>query len=83
MSLYAIESALHALSTSRVARKDYQIDQGKYLDRFPFTPPERSAIETFDIRALLGMGVNALLTYGFWMTNALDKSRDAYLRAAS
>lgn len=81
MSCDAIESALHALSTDRQARAEFKADAPAFLQKNGLDPAEAGEVQAFDITALLRRGVSPLLTYGFWLTNAEDKTRAAYLRS--
>lgn len=81
MSAYAVEAALHQISTDRNARSDFKTEPAKFLRRFALTPIEASAIEKFDVQALQNIGVSPLLTYGFWLTTAERKTRAAYMAA--
>jgi hypothetical protein len=79
MTVNALELALYDLGVKRDARTAFQQDAEAFLGRYRLDDVERGLLKTFDVRALQERGASALLTIGFWMTNAPDKSRAAYL----
>lgn len=81
MSANALEAALHQLSTDRNARTEFKTEPSRFLRRFVLQEREAAAIGAFDVRTLQDMGVSPLLTYGFWLTTAEQKTRAAYMAA--
>jgi len=81
MTVEAVEMALHALSTKREARGEFRDAQQAFLGRFNLTADEQAQVAGFDVRAMQAVGVSPLLTMGYWMTNAPDRSMRAYLGA--
>jgi nitrate reductase assembly molybdenum cofactor insertion protein NarJ len=81
MSVNGIEAALYELSTTRQARAEFRGEPRQFLAKFGLEEAEAEAIRTFDVRELQARGASALLTYGFWVTNAEERTRGAYLRA--
>lgn len=81
MTVEAVEMALHALSTKREARSEFRDAQQAFLGRFNLEADEQAQVAGFDVRAMQAAGVSPLLTMGYWMTNAPDRSMPAYLGA--
>lgn len=73
--------ALHALSTKREARNEFRDAQQAFLGRFNLEADEQTQVASFDVLAMQAAGVSPLLTMGYWMTNAPDRSMAAYLGA--
>lgn len=80
MSSYALEQVLHELSVRREARAAWAQDADRFLGRFGLTQQEVDMVRGQDVAGMLAAGVSPLLTYGFWMTNAQERSRKAYLQ---
>lgn len=80
MTTNALELVLHDLGVNRAARKAFAEDAPAFLARYRLTPAERGMVQTFDVAALQSRDVSPLLTYGFWMMNAPERSRAEYLR---
>lgn len=76
----AAERALYELTTDRSARERFAADPDRALDRYPIDDDVRDQIRSVDARALLDLGVNPMLTWGFWMM-ATGGSRAEYLAA--
>jgi protocatechuate 4,5-dioxygenase alpha chain len=79
MTVNGIEMALYDLGVKREARAAFQQDADGFLKRYRLDDEERTQLKAFDVAALQRRGASALLTLGFWMTNAPNKSRAAYL----
>jgi protocatechuate 4,5-dioxygenase alpha chain len=80
MSSNGLEQVLHELSVRREARASWAQDADRFLGRFGLTQLEADMVHGHDVAGMLAAGVSPLLTYGFWMTNAQDRSRKAYLQ---
>ncbi|MCZ4316885.1 hypothetical protein O4H66_26075 [Comamonadaceae bacterium G21597-S1] len=70
---------LHDLSVRREARVAWAQDAERFLAKFVLTRDEADMVKNLDVAAMLAAGVSPLLTYGFWMTNAQERTRKAYL----
>lgn len=79
MTIYALETALHDLSVKREARAAFAQDAAGFLRRYRLDDRERAMIQDFDVAALQEVGVNPMLTLGFWMMNEPGRSRAVYL----
>lgn len=79
MSAHALEQTLYDLGVKREARTAFAEDSAAWLARQGLQPDEVAMVRDFDIAALQAAGVSALLTYGFWMMNAPERTRAAYL----
>lgn len=79
MIAYLLEQVLYDLSTRRDARAAFAEDPQGFLTRYRLTPDATKMVADFDLAELQRIGVNPLLTYGYWMTNAPKKTRAAYL----
>lgn len=79
MTTHALELALHDLSCKKSARTTFAEDPAFFLSRYNLDEMEVAMVRDFDIRTLQQRGVSPLLTLGFWMLNAPQKSRTAYL----
>jgi hypothetical protein len=79
MTVNALEQALYDLGVKRDARTAFHENADGFLARYRLDDEERGLLKNFDVAALQQRGTSALLTLGFWMTNAPDKSRAAYL----
>lgn len=79
MSSNGLEHVLHELSVRREARTAWTQDAERFLAKFALTRDEADMVRGHDVAAMLAAGVSPLLTYGFWMTNAQERTRKAYL----
>ncbi len=79
MSCNGLEHVLHDLSVRREARVAWAQDAERFLAKFVLTRDEADMVKNLDVAAMLAAGVSPLLTYGFWMTNAQERTRKAYL----
>ncbi|WP_454830351.1 hypothetical protein [Paraburkholderia xenovorans] len=79
MTMFAVETALYDLGVKRVARTAFSDDADSFLSRYRLTEAELHMIKTFDVCQMQAIGVSALLTLGFWMTNEPTRSRAGYL----
>ena len=74
-----MELALYELGVKREVRKAFAEDPAKALQGYRLSEEEAALIRGFDVRGLQARGVNPLLTFGFWMMNASERSTAAYL----
>ncbi len=74
MSVNLLEKVLWDLSVNRDAKNRYRADAGKFLGRYNLDRVERAMILEFDVRGLADLGVNTMLTMGYWMQ--MEGSRD-------
>lgn len=79
MTTSALELLLHDLSTRREVRGGFAEDPDKLLARYRLDDLERAEVRAYDVAALQRRGVSPLLTYGFWLTSAPERTRKAYL----
>lgn len=79
MTIFAIESVLYDLGVKKAARAAFAKDSEVFLSGYNLSEKERQAIVEFDVFTLQKIQASPLLTMGFWMTNASDRSRTAYL----
>lgn len=83
MSTHALELVLHDLGVKKPARTAFAEDATAFLGRYRLDADEIEMVRAFDVAGLQRRGVSALLTLGFWMMNAPDKSRAEYLKRLS
>lgn len=81
MSLEALEHAIYDLGIDRNRRKLFQDDPEAFLAGYALSPEEADMIRRFDVRAMQAAGLNPMLSMGFWMTSAPDRSLKAYSAA--
>ena len=67
MSRDLLELALWELSVDRHARSQFATDEAGWLARAGLDAAEVDAIARRDVATLAGLGVNPMLTMGFWM----------------
>lgn len=79
MTLEAVEMALYDLSTKRNVRARFAEEASQALSAYGLDDDEACALSSFDVRDLQLRGASPLLTLGFWLTCAPEKSRAAYL----
>ena len=77
MSRNVLERVLWQLSVERAAKERFRDDARKFLARFDLSDEEKRMVVEFDVGALQRMGVNPMLTMGFWQE--LSPSRDMAL----
>jgi hypothetical protein len=74
-----MELALYDLSVKRELRKAFAEDPARALQGYRLTEEEAGLIRAFDVRGMQARGMNPLVTFGFWMMNAAERSSAAYL----
>ncbi|MBL0421866.1 hypothetical protein JI739_16070 [Ramlibacter sp. AW1] len=79
MSTEALELALYDLGVRRDMRTAFAQDAPALLARYALDAHEAALITGFDVAGLQKAGVSPLLTYGFWLMNAPERTRAAYL----
>jgi len=78
MSRDALEKVLYDLSTSGANKKAFAEDCAKFLGRYQLSEEERVLVRDYRVRELADLGVNTMLTWGFWLQ--AGKSNGDYLR---
>ncbi|MEA1028069.1 extradiol ring-cleavage dioxygenase [Pseudomonas sp. N-137] len=74
MSRNVLERVLWQLSVERAAKDQFRKDARLFLSRFALSEEEVDMVIGFDVAALQGLGVNPMLTMGFWQE--LSEQRD-------
>ena len=78
MSRNVLERVLWHLSVERLSKDRFKEDPERYLSRFDLTDQEKQMVLTFDVAALQAMGVNPMLTMGFWQELSPNRSMRLY-----
>ncbi|WPN32300.1 MULTISPECIES: extradiol ring-cleavage dioxygenase [unclassified Pseudomonas] len=78
MSRNLLERALWQLSVDRAAKERFREDPKGFLDRFALSSEEVEMVVSFDVAALQALGVNPMLTMGFWQELAPERSMLLY-----
>ena len=78
MSRNTLEKVLYDLSTSGANKKKFAEDPDKFLSRYQLSDDERALIRDYRVRDLADLGVNTMLTWGFWLQ--AGKSNRDYLK---
>lgn len=78
MSRNTLEKVLYDLSTSGANKKKFAEDADKFLSRYQLSDDERALIRDYKVRDLADLGVNTMLTWGFWLQ--AGKSNRDYLK---
>ncbi|MAY34327.1 MAG: hypothetical protein MRY67_14925 [Rhodovulum sp.] len=78
MSRNTLEKVLYDLSTSGANKKKFAEDPDKFLSRYQLSEDERALIRDYKVRDLADLGVNTMLTWGFWLQ--AGKSNRDYLK---
>jgi len=78
MSRNTLEKVLYDLSTSGAHKKKFSEDPNKFLSRYQLDDKERALIREYKVRELADLGVNTMLTWGFWLQ--AGKSNRDYLK---
>lgn len=73
-----IERILWNLSVDRFSKMKFQEDPKKFLSRFAVDADDIEKILSFDVLALQEMGVNPMLTMGYWIEMSPEKSMKVY-----
>lgn len=78
MSRNVLERVLWQLSVERAAKERFREDARLFLQRFALSPEEAEMVVTFDVGALQAIGVNPMLTMGFWQELSPERSMRSY-----
>jgi len=80
MSRNVMERILWSLSVDRFSKEKFRADPRKFLGRFPVDEKEVRMILEFDVKAMQEMGVNPMLTLGYWIEMSPDRRVSSYNR---
>lgn len=78
MSRNVLERVLWHLSVERPAKDRFREDPEAYLSRFDLSDEEKAMVLNFDVKGLQDLGVNAMLTMGFWQEMSPNRSMRLY-----
>lgn len=78
MSRNVLERVLWHLSVERLAKDRFKEDPERYLSRFDLTDKEKIMVIEFDVAALQQLGVNPMLTMGYWQELSPTRSMRVY-----
>lgn len=81
MSRNVLEKLLHQLCVDRPTKQRFKEEPEKLLGRLALSDEEKQMVLTFDVAGMQRLGVNPMLTMGYWQENAQDRSPKAYMRA--
>ena len=73
-----LEHVLWKLSVDRASKERFRQDARGFLGRFELSPDEIEMLLGFDVAALQRLGVNPMLTMGFWQELAPEQSMRLY-----
>lgn len=78
MSRDSLEKVLFDLSTSGANKKMFAADAQKFLGRYQLDDGEKSMVLEYRVREMADLGVNTMLTWGFWLQ--AGKSNRDYMK---
>ncbi|AVO53198.1 protocatechuate 4,5-dioxygenase alpha chain [Ectopseudomonas oleovorans] len=78
MSRNTLERVLWQLSVERAAKDKFREDPRQFLSRFALSEEEVEMVAGFDVAALQRIGVNPMLTMGFWQELSPTRSMKQY-----
>lgn len=78
MSRNVLEKVLYDLSTNSANKKLFAADASKFLGRYQLDDAEKALIVNYKVRELADLGVNTMLTWGFWLQ--AGKSNREYMK---
>ena len=78
MSRNTLEKVLYDLSTSGANKKKFAEDPDGFLKRYQLDADEKAMVRDFRVREMADLGVNTMLTWGFWLQ--AGKSNRDYLK---
>ncbi|MEN8838729.1 MAG: hypothetical protein ABF243_09695 [Celeribacter marinus] len=78
MSRDSLEKVLFDLSTSGANKKMFAADPQKFLGRYQLDEGEKSMVLEYRVREMADLGVNTMLTWGFWLQ--AGKSNRDYMK---
>jgi hypothetical protein len=73
-----IERILWNLSVDRFSKMKFREDPEKFLSRFALDDTDVRMILDFDVKGLQDIGVNSMLTMGYWIEMSPDRSMQTY-----
>lgn len=82
MSLDSLEKALWDLNVDRSAKERFRQDPLAFCSRYRVSSAEAQMVAEFDIAGLLGLGVNPMLTMGYWLELEGSRSLRGYVARA-
>lgn len=74
MSRNSLEKVLYDLSTSGANKKAFAAEPEKFLSRYQLSEEERALITGYKVREIADLGVNTMLTWGFWLQSGRGQS---------
>jgi protocatechuate 4,5-dioxygenase alpha chain len=80
MSRDVLERILWSLSVDRFSKEKYREDPQKFLSRFPIDEEGVRMILEFDVKEMQEVGVNPMLTLGYWIEMSPDRRVSSYNR---
>lgn len=78
MSRNVLERVLWHLSVERPAKERFREDPEGFLSRFDLSHEEKAMVLHFDVKGMQRIGVNAMLTMGFWQEMAPNRNMRLY-----
>ena len=78
MSRNVMERVLWQLCVERTAKERFRQDAEGFLSRFELSGVERAMILGFDVAGLQAVGVNPMLTMGFWQELSIERDMATY-----
>jgi hypothetical protein len=78
MSRNTLERVLWQLSVERTAKERFREDSRQFLSRFALSEEEVEMVVGFDVAGLQRIGVNPMLTMGFWQELSPTRSMKQY-----
>jgi hypothetical protein len=73
-----LERILWSLSVDRFSKEKFKENAEKYLSRFPLDQADVDMILNFDVKKMQEVGVNPMLTMGYWIEMSPDKDMATY-----
>lgn len=66
MSVYTLERVLWDLSAHPSKVREFKSNADGFLTTYPLSAPERSLLETLDVRTMADLGVSQMLLFCSW-----------------
>ncbi len=79
MSRHLLERVLHQLTVDRASKQRFRDDAPAFLARFALSDEERAMLVGFDVAGLQRVGVNPMLTMGFWQELSPQRDMRSYM----
>lgn len=73
-----LERVLWSLSIDRFSKEKFKENPEKFLGRFPLEAEDVRMILEFDVKKLQEVGVNPMLTMGYWIEMSPDRKMSSY-----